>query len=280
MNIYLSVNPDKKNFYKYTQKACEIFKSHDAKIFTQKSDRKYLDGIDGIEYGDETNIKKCQMILAIGGDGTILNMAYTACKYDKPILGVNCGRLGFLAGVEHNEISKLERIFTGNFHICKRMMLKISIDKNVFYALNDAVITKPADAKIADFEVKKNKVSVTSQRADGVIFSTATGSTAYSLGAGGAIIEPDLNCIEMTHICPHSLFNRSVIFAKESRLTVHCNKAGAAVVADGNEIAVINPDSCMEITGSNHFVSIVDLTESAFFRAVNSKLLTPLKGKL
>ena len=153
--------------------------------------------------------------------------------------------------------------------------------KGTFHALNDVVISKRHNSKIADFEVSKEGVIISSLRADGIIFSTPTGATAYSMSAGGPIIEPDLECIEFTQICPHSLFARSMVFSASSELTVRCHAnldAKAMVTVDGENVFEIGVNDRIIVQRSEYSIELIDLIGGSFFNSVNSKLMQPLKG--
>ena len=168
-------------------------------------------------------LNQCDMVIAIGGDGTIFHCAYDALKANKPILGINSGRLGFLSQMESNDLQPLERLFSGDYKIEHRMVLRVSIhSKNqqyMHYAINDVVLSRYHLGRIIDLEVRCDDQFVSLYRADGLIFSTPTGSTAYSLSAGGPIIDPSVQSIVMTPICPHSLYNRSIVFGSDKLLT-------------------------------------------------------------
>lgn len=240
----------------------------------------------GIEYLTlEECVKKCDVIVVTGGDGTILRCSSAASKFDKPILGINCGTLGFMASLEFTEIEKLRLLCRGEYTVTDRMMLSVEVKREngetlSADALNDAVFTKGEDCKIADFEVSKSGSVISSLRADGVIFSTATGATAYSLSAGGPIIEPDMQCIEFSQICAHSLFARSIVFSPDSQLSVHCRCNGdghAVLTVDGNKLAKLSGRDIVHIERSRLITRIIDITGGSFFPTVNRKLMTPLK---
>ena len=240
-----------------------------------------------IEFSNEDElVSKCDIILAVGGDGTILKASSSASKYKKPILGLNCGRLGFMCTLEHNELNLLNNLCNGDYVIQKRIMLdgeitKQNDERKTFTALNDIVVSKPPHSKISDFEVSKSGKVVSSIRADGLIFSTPTGATAYSLSAGGPIIEPDMECIEFTPICPHSLLSRTMIFSKNSKLTVkfYTNSSECfGLSVDGNTNDDISSKDVLTISASDNYIELIDIKGGSFFDSVNSKLMRPLKA--
>lgn len=284
MNVYLFVNLSKKHCTEYTLEAFEVLKRCGISVMISEKHRYIFSSAEGMIYGEEKEcISACDMVIAIGGDGTILKCAGKASQYRKPILGINCGRLGFMASLEHSQLGLLEKLVTNEYSISSRMMLEVEIkghDKR-YKALNDVIIAKSDNCKISDFKVSKNGQLISALRADGVIFSTATGATAYSMSAGGPIIEPEMQCVEFTQICPHSLFARSMIFSADSEIDVKCHMAEGAhdhLTVDGNVICTLTDGDEVEIRRSEDHVDIVDICGGSFFSSVNSKLMTPLKG--
>jgi NAD+ kinase len=190
-----------------------------------------------------------------------------------------------MASLEFTEIEKLRLLCRGEYSIVDRMMLSVTVKREngeilSADALNDIVLNRCEDCKIADFEVSKSGSVISSLRADGIIFSTATGATAYSLSAGGPIIEPDMQCIEFSQICAHSLFARSIIFSPDSALTVHfhCNNDSHVVLTvDGSPLAKVSNRDMVQIERSALITRIIDITGGSFFQTVNRKLMTPLK---
>lgn len=286
MNIFLYPNLQKPNSKKYTEQACGVLFGEDVSICMEENCRDDFGKQYDITYMPiEQCVEDCDAIVVTGGDGTILRCSKYASRYDKPILGVNCGTLGFMASLEPENIHRLRRLCRGDFTVTERMMLGVTVfceDGSIAEAdaLNDVVIFKNDDCHIADFEVTKQGSLVSSLRADGVIFSTPTGSTAYSLSAGGPLIEPDLECIEFSQICAHSLFARPIIFSPKSRLEVHCRcseGSHAHITVDGVRLMNINDRDIIRICRSELTTKIIDMTDGSFFPTVNSKLMMPIK---
>ncbi len=225
---------------------------------------------------------QCDMVLAIGGDGSIIHAAMLTLPASKPVLGINVGRFGFLAQLESSELHRLPEILSGSYQVEQRMLLKAEVTgpnrpAEQYYALNDVVISRPTLAKIVDIDISCNGKTVISYRADGVIFSTPTGSTAYALSAGGAIIDPVLDSISMTPICPHSLFDRSILFAPDKRITAQSrqvnNEAEIHVAVDGENVAVLKTEDRLVITGGDVYVPFVSLPDKDFYEILNQKLM-------
>lgn len=226
-------------------------------------------------------IGNMDMLIAIGGDGTIIHAAKHAVKHGLPVLGVNAGRMGFLAQLELGGIGRLRRIATGDFRVCERMMVEAhAMTENgvqAFVALNDIVLTKADLARIVDIEVACGGRVVSEYHADGVIFSSPTGSTAYALSAGGPVVDPSLNCLSMTPICPHSLFSRSVLFSADKVLTArakHINTQNELYLsADGGNAVKLKAGCPVNIMKSKLTAKLVDFGDRAFYEVLSEKIL-------
>lgn len=226
-------------------------------------------------------VKNCDVIITIGGDGTIIHMARHAAEYNKPLLGINFGRVGFVATMEPNELDELSQLLTGEYFCENRMLLKITVvsndTTNVLYAINDAVIARGSLSRMLDLSVSVNDRKTCDYRADGLIFSTPTGSTAYSLSAGGPVICPDIECILLTPICPHSLFSRSVIFRSSDKLTIHTttgsNPASEAyLTVDGQYFLPLDDNTRVTIEKYEKSFSLISMEEKNFYTVLNNKL--------
>lgn len=226
----------------------------------------------------------CNYIITVGGDGTILRWGKVAADYDIPLLGVNLGRLGFMASVETEEIGKIPELLSGEHHISRRMMLNIELvrdGKTVLCerALNDVTASRSSRSKLPEFVVSCGETEVSRVRADGIILSTPTGSTAYSLSAGGPILSPELECVEFTALCPHTLFNRPMIFSDKQTIyarvfNYHNSKATFSV--DGGKAIPFNENDVLKLTRCPKNLLLIEAGEG-FFGAIHNKLLTPLK---
>ena len=170
--------------------------------------------------------KESELIIVIGGDGSMLEAARRASVADVPVLGINMGRIGYMTELEMDELHLLDKVFNGEFVLDERAMLTVKIvsEKGAVrfaaQALNEAVIANGSTARIIDFELYDGKELVSAYRADGLVIATPTGSTAYSLSAGGPIVDPRLSCICVTPVCPHSLLARPTIFPDTAELRV------------------------------------------------------------
>lgn len=165
--------------------------------------------------------QRCQLAIVVGGDGTLLHAARSLADDNVPLLGINLGRLGFLADVSPNEMIKtLEQIFSGHYQEEHRFLLSTEINGNHHTALNDVVIHKWNIARMIEFETYIDGSFVDAQRSDGLIISTPTGSSAYALSGGGPLIHPSLNATLLVPICPHTLSNRPIVISGESQIEI------------------------------------------------------------
>lgn len=184
-----------------------------------------------------------EFVIVLGGDGTLLSAAKALSGYGRPILGVNLGHLGFLTEIEsHDLFSSLPPFLAGRYMVEQRMMLEARVWRDHkpvkrFVALNDAVISKGPFARLVLVEIYVNETFVALYPADGVIVSTPTGSTAYSLSAGGPVVNPNLDVLLVTPICPHSFYGRSIVVSKDEtiRVKIRSDQRDAMITLDGQE---------------------------------------------
>lgn len=221
----------------------------------------------------------CDMAITVGGDGTIIHAAKYAARFDKPLIGVNVGRLGFAADIEIDGIGELTRIIDGDYSVENRILLDVEVVKGSSskhcLAVNDAVIARGQLSKIIDLQVALDGEKIAKYRADGLLFSTPTGSTAYSLSAGGPIVAPQLDCILMTPVCPHSLFSRSVLFEGNSVLSVSVkipSECCCVLTIDGEKNIDINAEDTVIIRKSDLKLKFVSIYKRNFYRKLNEKL--------
>ena len=235
-------------------------------------------------YENEDIIGACDLIMTVGGDGAILKWGKRAAKYDKPLIGINTGRLGFMTTLEPDSLHKLSILMAGTYSVSRRMMMNSKIKavgKTINNtALNDVVLFKDISSKLPEYIVKINGKTVTKIRADGLIFSTPTGSTAYALSAGGTIIEPTVECIQLTTLCAHSLFNRPMIFSGNDIISVSCRQyegSQANITVDGGEPIPFSEGDELILTKSDKALRLIDIDGNSFYEAVRDKLMTPIK---
>jgi NAD+ kinase len=220
------------------------------------------------------------LIVVLGGDGTLLSVSRHVRGKDVPILGVNLGGLGFLTEISVDELpSMMERLLKGQYDISRRIMLDVAVTREKervfqFTVLNDAVITKDALARIIDIETYVNEEYLTTYKADGLILSTPTGSTGYSLAAGGPILYPSLRNIVVTPICPHTLTNRPIILPEEGALKALLLSRNERVVLtlDGQVGFPLEYGDEVLVRESPYTVSLVKSSSKGYFEILRTKL--------
>lgn len=228
----------------------------------------------------KNNVFECvDVIIAIGGDGSFIHTAKESAVHKKPVLCINAGNLAFLAGLEGNELSLIEKLISGDYSTDRRMMLKVVLENDngaeLFgYCLNDVAIARGSEIKLIDLDVFCNDRKINSYRADGVVVSTPTGSTAYSWSAGGPVIDPGLQCIMLTPICTHSPLNRSLVFNENSVITVNPSKStqNVCLSVDGEKTVELSENSKITISKSDYYAEFIRIKSDEFFDILNSKL--------
>lgn len=219
-------------------------------------------------------------IVVLGGDGTILNVARQCATYSTPILGVNLGHLGFLAEVDSEDVfDAVEKVINGEYTIDKRMMLEASVVKNNmeiinFIALNDIVVTRGSFSRMVKLKAFVNEQYLNTYLADGIIISSPTGSTAYSLSAGGPIVYPNLELFVITPICPHTLHSRSIIVSEKDRvkLVITGDNQDVMITTDGQQGYKLNDGDTIYIRKSDKYTNLIRLKNTNFFDLLRSKL--------
>ena len=223
---------------------------------------------------------RCDMIMVLGGDGTFLAAGKLALRKDIPVLGINLGRLGFLTEITVPELfPALEKIQEGQAVIETRHLLNARIKKGeeiIFegHVINDAVISKTGIARMLEIETRVNQHYLALFKADGLIISTPTGSTAYSLAAGGPIVFPTMEAIVMTPICPHSLNHRPLVVPDDLMISVHPITAPENVnlTLDGQTMRVLQNEEYVEIAKSPYHLRLIKSPFKGYFDILKSKL--------
>lgn len=280
MKIAVIINLTKEKAIRCAKQITVLLLGNNAEILMLSEYKMYFKGIQISYYDTYTELfNNCDTAVTVGGDGTIIHAAKYAAKTDKPLIGVNVGRLGFAADVEQEEIAKLTRLLNGDFSTEKRMLLDVEVVKdgvsNHFLAVNDAVVARGQLSKIIDLQLSLDGEEISKYRADGLLFSTPTGSTAYSLSAGGPILAPQMECILLTPVCPHSLFSRSVLFDGKSVLSVKVqipSDCGCILTIDGEKNVNILADDTVIIRKSKLNLKLISLHKRNFYKLLNEKL--------
>ena len=227
----------------------------------------------------DREISNAEMVVCFGGDGTILHMAKTATRHKIPILGVNIGTMGFIAELESTELDQLTRLATGDYTLDSRLLLDVTVRRNqdvIFHdiALNDVTVTKGAVARIVHLNVRCDGVQAMEFGGDGVILATPTGSTAYSLSAGGPIVEPDARNILITPICAHDVMTKCIVASDKRVIDVQLAstaRRNAFLSVDGGRAVKLNMGDVATVCCSRMETKLIRLKERSFYDVVSNK---------
>lgn len=225
------------------------------------------------------DLRGSNFLFVLGGDGTILSVAADCAKSGVKIIGVNYGHMGFLAEFEPDRFDEaVERVASGNYEVQSRAMLKINIGKKEFLALNDLVVqrcTSGTDFRnTVSLHAEIDGTTVDNFSSDGIIVSTPTGSTAYSLAAGGSVLAPDIDAFILTPICPHSLHSRPVVFGDKSTLKLSLVNKGAPIrlIVDGKVVGELSYGEEVKVSKSDYCAEFITAGDKNFFNKLLIKL--------
>lgn len=241
----------------------------------------------GYEHAPEDKLYEiADVIITIGGDGTIIRFAKRAARDGKPVLGINAGRVGYLANIEQNEYKLLKKLKSGEYSVEERMMIHITAVENgktvgQFDALNDAVITSGYMSRIIDVTASVDGGDVISYHADGLIAATPTGSTAYSMSAGGPVIDPTMNCVCLTPICSHTLTAKPILVGGEKTIKLKAfskKRTDIHLSVDGRKVINIKPYTELYITKSSSNVKLIRLNDRSFYKTLSLKFRDARSG--
>ena len=275
--IIIIPNANKNGVYDASKQVAEIVSKNGAKAYI---DERYAKEYENLFYTYKEFPDDADLIIVIGGDGSVIDASVLAVEYDVPILGINLGNLGYLAEVEPESISILGKLFSGEYTIEEKMLLtseKISLDKTRTkasrLAVNDVIVSHESYLGVAEFMLITNDNENVKYRADGMIFSTPAGSTAYSLSAGGPVVDHGINSILVTPICPHSFFNRSIIFNENSHLLIrNTGKSSLKISIDGRLFDVLEIGEECLVSKSDKKLKMLAFNENNMFSTLFSKM--------
>ena len=246
-----------------------------------------LDGVFAAHMGEgyvyapqEENIAGADLVVVLGGDGTILRIAPIAARSGVPIAGINFGNLGFLSQAEKGDNRIFEDLFSGNYTVRRNMMLEAQVVKKgekaaEYLALNDIVVSHLDYSRVVHLDLRVDGERVDAYYADGSIIATPTGSTAYSLSAGGPILHPDMEAIVVTPVCPHTLKARCMVLPADKTVAVSIcppHRVDAVLTVDGKKAQVLEEGDYVRVTKSAFYTSLVQLPERSFFGVLRKKL--------
>lgn len=268
-------NLTRKNALSVSLEACRVLDTLKAEYMIESEFEAQFSGTNAEFAKKDEMIEKCDVIVAVGGDGTIIH----AAKYGKPILGINAGRIAFMAGLEPSELDMLRRLIDGDYEIDRRMMLRADICtadgevKKSCCCVNDAVVARGGQIKMEELYIEHNGRYLNCFTADGVIISTPTGSTAYSLSAGGPVVDPQIESVLLTPICTHSLFSRALIFKPDSEFRIYSrtgNEIGLS--CDGEDTITVRSGEYVRVKKADMCGEFIRIKNETFLEILNSKL--------
>jgi len=276
MKIGLIINPAKDRAFDTALRIVDILAPYDVELLSSREGPVPQTTI--LDSADEV-IRACDAAVTVGGDGTIIHNAKTAAQYDKPLVGVNLGRVGFVANVEPDELEELKKLVSGEYRIQHRMLLDITKTRGdlsrSYTAVNEVAVHRDSLSSMVDISVDLDGEHIISYRADGMLFSTPTGSTAYSFSTGGPVIQPDMRCILLSPVCPHALSSRQVVFGEGAVLTAYVHPSSnlkCYMTVDGQDYVPISSDDRITVRRSSHELQLIILKEKNFYTLLNEKL--------
>lgn len=280
MKIAVVVNLSKEKAISCAKEIAILFLGEIADVVMLSECKPFYKGIN-ISYVDTIDelFGCCDAAVTAGGDGTIIHAAKYAAVNNVPLIGVNVGRLGFAADLEPDDIGRLKKLVNKEYTTEKRILLDVEVNKDGetkhYLAVNDAVIARGQFSKIIDINLYLDDEWIAKYRADGLLFATPTGSTAYSLSAGGPIVAPQTDCIIATPVCPHSLHSRSVLFDGSASLAVTVQIPAdccCLLTVDGEKNVDILSEDTVKIKKSELCLELISLRKRNFFKLLNEKL--------
>ncbi len=276
-NIVIIPNVNKEDVFAVARSVADVISQNGGTVFI---DKQYGNEYESFSRTYTDFPKECELIIVIGGDGSVIDASVLAVKQDIPILGVNLGNLGYLAEIETESLQTLQKIFTNEYSIERKMLLSASrvgadgqtVDSTRF-AVNDVIISHENYLGVAEFMLITDDNENVKYRADGIIFSTPAGSTAYSLSAGGPVVDHGINSIVATPICPHSFFNRSIIFNENTKLAVkNTGKSALKISIDGRLFEELEIGEKCVISKSERSLKMVAFNANNMFSTLFSKM--------
>ncbi len=281
--VVMTPNPYRDKNFKYVNQAEKILQSIGIETKTCLAfdvDRNFELPEDVELHNLERELADAELLICFGGDGTILHASKAATHAGVPVLGVNIGTVGFMAELEGSELELLRRLKTDDYSVEQRMMLHVTArhEGRTIYddiALNDAAITKGTIARIVQLSIFCDEVEAMSFGGDGVIVCTPTGSTAYSLSAGGPIVEPLSQNITITPICAHNIMTRPLVASPRREIQVHIGRMGRKNVflsVDGGKAVRLSSGDIVTVTRSSLYTKLLRLKNRSFFEILHNKL--------
>ena len=281
-NFVLIPNKQKDPDYEITIRTASFLLKNGATVYAE-SQHEALSAYGVTVYEEGLFPTDAELLIVLGGDGSILDAGAIAIRHNIPVLGINMGRVGYLAELAPSEIEKLSALFDDAYTVRERMTLDVSLvrksgEKMPLYkgALNDIVVSHGNARQLADLELCEGGEKTLTYRADALIVATPCGSTAYSLSAGGPIVDTSLKALCVTPVCAHSFFSRSILFSPDSVLSVknicRFEDDTAVVTIDGRDSAILNVGDAIEMRRSQHTFKMLALEEKALLGVIEQKM--------
>ena len=284
MNAAILVNRERDPNLTFLHETIQIFQGK-AVLWMEES---FRNDVSGVSFCPQQELfSKCELILVLGGDGTLLRASRQAARYGKPMVGINIGHLGFLSSVERRNLkSAADRILLGDYEVDERMMLSAKVMRGTqtafeTLALNDVVITRGTFSRLIDLTAYMDGSFLCEFPADGIVVATPTGSTAYALSAGGPVVAPNMDAFVVVPICPHVLNSRSMVLPPDGEMKLvirYSESGGASFTADGQESFPLETGDTVIISACAHKTKLVKLHHRSFYELLNAKL-TGKKGE-
>ena len=276
-SAYIISNLNREAVIPATEELLELLEKYQIRAFMDRSVKKWIKN-EKVSFSDDAKeMADVDLVFVVGGDGTILRAAKRAVVYDKPILGINAGRLGFLSDIETEDLPVIEKLIKAGCPIENRMALMVSVGDQSFYAVNDVYVTKTEPGKISELYVECDNREVCRYRADGIVLATPEGSTAYSMSAGGPVLDTKLNAIIMTPVCPHSLISCSIVFSPDKTITIGSSFNGdddrIHVVVDGDIVSNLQKNEKVTVCPSDRAIRFVNISGRGFYEVLNQKFI-------
>ena len=284
-NFFLIVNKDKDKDMHTAMRLQKLIVERGGKCYITSINRHQDKKKHSYIYTNPDDVpENTDAILVLGGDGTMILAARDLVKLDIPILGINLGHLGFLAEVDEQDMEEtLEKLFLEEYHVESRMMLEGNILGTgvKIVALNDIVVGRSGSMRVIDYNIYVDDILLNKYRADGIIVSTPTGSTAYNMSAGGPIVEPGSDIIVLTPICPHTLNTRSIVLSPDSKIEIEIcedrhadnDSDGKMAYFDGNTSLSLRTGDRLCVRKSNQDTKIIKLRNRSFVKILQKKMI-------
>lgn len=278
MNILLEPNLQKEKAGEVTRRAAALLQKAGVTCLLRDSLKSQLAVANAVYLPKAEAYALCDMLITVGGDGTLLHAASHLFEHPKPLLGINVGRLGFLTAMEESGLDMLEALVSGEYTLENRRLLQAVLPRSgeTAYALNEFAIATCGVMKALRFAVFCDDVKINDYRGDGVIVATPTGSTAYSLSAGGPIVDGELNAMIVTPVCAHSLNTPPLVLSSTRKLSIHLMELQAdtnvMLAADGGRELSVSDRDVVEIFLSDKSLPLISLYGNRQLKAIDQKL--------